>query len=181
MTASAASRAFRDGALRLARDWPFARALVNSGRLSRPTTYAASPLNGPGGDLVGAPCPNAPGTFVTGAAETQGWLLDRLGGEFVGLYFADTEQIPDGLTKLSEEPVPVHCLIVSPTPPAGNIAYIRDKDGHIAGLFGAQTGEFILIRPDQLGAARWPRFDAGAARAALRGARAVREPAIHDG
>ena len=172
---SAASRAFRDGALRLARDWPFARALVNSGRLSRPTTYAASPLNGPGGDLVGAPCPNAPGTFVAGAAETSGWLLDRLGQGFVGLYFADAGHLPDGLAELAEETVPVHCLIVSPTPPVGDFIGIRDADGHIASLFGAQTGEFVLIRPDQHVAARWPRFDAGAARAAVRDARAARE------
>lgn len=172
---SAASRAFRDGALRLARDWPFARALVNSGRLSRPTTYAVSPLNGPGGDLVGAPCPNAPGTFVTGAAETSGWLLDCLGKEFVGLYFADWGHVPDDLAKLSAGTVPVHCVVVGAGPPVGNLFGFHDTEGHIAKLFGAQSGEFVLIRPDQHVVARWPRFDARAVRAAVRNACAARE------
>ena len=48
-----ASRAFRDAALDLARDCPFARRLVNSGRLSVPSTYRDSPLNTPDADASG--------------------------------------------------------------------------------------------------------------------------------
>ena len=40
-----ASRTFRDATLSLARDFPFARALINSGRLSVPTSQAGSPLD----------------------------------------------------------------------------------------------------------------------------------------
>ena len=43
----AMSRTFRDGVLALAETEPFARRLVNSGRLSVATCYAGSPLNGP--------------------------------------------------------------------------------------------------------------------------------------
>ena len=39
------SRVFRDSTLRLAKRYPFARALVNSGRLSAPCRYDDSPLN----------------------------------------------------------------------------------------------------------------------------------------
>ncbi|MEP7283918.1 MAG: FAD-dependent oxidoreductase, partial [Rubrivivax sp.] len=42
---SETSRLFRDAVLTLARDCDFARALVNSGRLSLPTTLDGSPLN----------------------------------------------------------------------------------------------------------------------------------------
>ena len=42
---SEASRAFRDATLELAKDCGFARRLVNSGRLSVPSTYRDSPLN----------------------------------------------------------------------------------------------------------------------------------------
>ena len=41
------SRLFRDAVLELARDHPFARRIVNSGRLSVPATLHASPLNTP--------------------------------------------------------------------------------------------------------------------------------------
>lgn len=42
---SATSRHFRNAVLNLAREHPFARGLVNSGRLSLPSTYVDSPLN----------------------------------------------------------------------------------------------------------------------------------------
>ena len=49
----AASRMFRDGVLALAETEPFARRLVNSGRLSTATCYEGSPLNGPDGFAAG--------------------------------------------------------------------------------------------------------------------------------
>ena len=55
---SEASRAFRDATLELAKDCPFARRLVNSGRLSVPSTYRDSPLNTPDSDTSTASwCP----------------------------------------------------------------------------------------------------------------------------
>ena len=58
---SAASRTLRDGVLALAETEPFARRLVNSGRLSVATCYDGSPLNGPDGFAAGE-CPQrAPG------------------------------------------------------------------------------------------------------------------------
>ncbi|MBO0764836.1 MAG: FAD-dependent monooxygenase, partial [Hyphomicrobiaceae bacterium] len=43
------SRAFRDATLALAESEPFARRLINSGRLSTPACYGGSPLNGSDG------------------------------------------------------------------------------------------------------------------------------------
>jgi 3-(3-hydroxy-phenyl)propionate hydroxylase len=63
---NAASRAFRDAALALAGTMPFARAFVNSGRLSVPCVYDDSALNTPDGDRFdgrmrpGAACIDAP-------------------------------------------------------------------------------------------------------------------------
>jgi 3-(3-hydroxy-phenyl)propionate hydroxylase len=48
---SSISRAFRDAVLALARRHPFARKLVNSGRLSVPKVLADSALNTPDGDV----------------------------------------------------------------------------------------------------------------------------------
>lgn len=67
------SRLFRDATLALAKHHAFARRLVNSGRLSLPTTYAESPLNTPDADAfadqmcTGAPCADAPVRRLTGA------------------------------------------------------------------------------------------------------------------
>ena len=64
--------------LSLARDFPFARALINSGRLSVPTAHVGSPLDTPDGDgdWVGGP---APGRAMVDAPLEEGWLVDRLG------------------------------------------------------------------------------------------------------
>ena len=79
------SRVFRDSTLRLAKRYPFARALVNSGRLSAPCRYDDSPLNTADTDRFtplarpGSPCPDAAVT-VGGSAR---WLLELLDGSFV--------------------------------------------------------------------------------------------------
>ena len=70
---SAASRIFRDGVLALAETEPFARRLVNSGRLSVATCYDGSPLNGPDGFAAGE-CPAA----RPGAAALDAPLGERL-------------------------------------------------------------------------------------------------------
>src|SRR5206468_3811447 len=97
----AASQTFRDAVLALARTQPFARALVNSGRLSRPAVLSGSPLNTPDGDdfrgsmAPGAPCIDAPLTDDSGRAD---WLLHRLGcGSFTALYHADGDAVPSAL------------------------------------------------------------------------------------
>ena len=86
---SAISRIFRDAVLALSRQHPFARKLVNSGRLSTPTTYRASPLSTPDRDFIpgpmapGAPAADAPMRRVGHAC----WLLDCIGGRFDLLLF----------------------------------------------------------------------------------------------
>lgn len=71
------ARAFRDAVLELAAQSPFARALVNSGRLSQPCSLTGLSLQTPAeGDGIapGTPCPDAP--------QGDGWLLDTLGNRF---------------------------------------------------------------------------------------------------
>ena len=68
---STASRTFRDAVLELAKRHPFARRLVNSGRLSVPAVLASSTLNTPDADAdfarePGAMIPGAPGGRCAG-------------------------------------------------------------------------------------------------------------------
>src|SRR5260370_12989098 len=86
-----AERQLRDAALALARDFPFARTLVNSGRLSRPCslerfTGRVAGGNGVAGPMApGMPCADAPVMF---SGQRSGWLLETLGGDFTIVIFA---------------------------------------------------------------------------------------------
>jgi 3-(3-hydroxy-phenyl)propionate hydroxylase len=168
-----ASRAFRDATLELSRDFPFARRMVNSGRLSLPHVYAASPLNTPDGDafqgrmVPGAPCTDAP----IGVDGASGWLLDQLGGEFVGLYFEDdggvSGEAARELAALAADDVPVRPVVVGAAPdePSG-VTCIADAEGLVAQRYDAKPGTFYLIRPDQHVAARWRSLSVDAVRRA---------------
>ncbi|WP_084698334.1 FAD-dependent oxidoreductase [Muricoccus aerilatus] len=145
------SHTFRDAVLDLARDCAFARRMVNSGRLSLPTTYDASPLGTPDADsFAGAMVPGAP---ALDAPLAGGWLLERLGGGFTLLH-------PGGETPALPETVPpLHLVALTPEEDAEGLAAVR---------YDARPGTTYLIRPDQHVCARWRRFDAGAIRTALR-------------
>ena len=204
---TAASRAFRDATLELAAAWPFARALVNSGRLSRPATYADSPLDAPAScaparQRVGAPAADAPvrvvedsgaraclreadlpspaeaGFAKAGAASLRrrqdGWLLDELGGGFAALTLAGG-RVPQGLSDLARDAVPVRALVVEPEPIPGATTVI-DSAGQLTRLFGDRPGATFLFRPDQHLCACWPAFDARAVRAARDRALALGQP-----
>ncbi len=147
------SHTFRNSVLDLAERYEFARPLVNSGRLSVPCTYDGSSLNGPdeleGGPAVsrvGSPCPDAP--------LREGYLLGRLGNEFVILGI--NVDVP---TTITEDGVTTR-----------NVAITMDDDptGALAERYlGEAKSAVYLIRPDQHVAARWNAFDESALRSAL--------------
>jgi len=140
----AISRAFRDAVLDLARDYSFARPLINSGRLSLPATYTDPTLLTSdedafdGGPVPGAPCPDAP--------LNEGWLLENLGGRFVLLCFGET-------------------------PDTSDLACDRLTVGEEAELavrrYDGKSGTVYLVRPDQHVAGRWRNFDRDAIQTAL--------------
>jgi len=163
------SKTFRDATLKLAKDFPFARRLVNSGRLSVPATLRDSPLNTPDceafdGPLVpGAPSVDAP-IAIRGA---PGWLLSQIGGDFNGLYFSDgplTGDIVELFARLSKAEIPVKVLVVvpngaGPSDTTAQWAVVEDREGLARRRFDAHSGTFYLLRPDQHVCARWRRFD----------------------
>ncbi len=159
---SEVSRLFRDATLQLARTLPFARRIVNSGRLSVPTTYRTSPLNtvdpeaGEGPMRPGAPAIDAP---LPGGS----WLLERLRGRgFTALVFqgaGDEDRAP----ALRAEAAGIAELEVVVLPLEGVAA-----DRHDAG-----PGAVLLLRPDQHVCARWRSPAPGDVAAALRRALAL--------
>jgi 3-(3-hydroxy-phenyl)propionate hydroxylase len=144
------SRVFRDAVLDLVEHAPFARPMVNSGRLSVPAVYDRSPLNGtcspdlPARTRVGAPASDAP--------TDNGWLLDQLGGGFIALGINIDPPAADSVTALrvntAEEPL------------------LAER------YLGEAAAAVYLIRPDQHVAARWTTCtaeDLSAARATAMG------------
>ncbi|HEX6363566.1 MAG TPA: FAD-dependent oxidoreductase, partial [Albitalea sp.] len=138
---SGASRCFRDAVLDLARTHPFARRMVNSGRLSTPAMLADSPLSTPdvdpfaGGLPPGAPAADAP--LVRDGAPT--WLLRELGADFTLLVFGPA---PDWTRGLALATVAID----------GD--GLADAEGWAARRYGAQPGTAYLLRPDRHVAAR---------------------------
>ena len=126
-----AARAYRDAVLHLARTHDFARRIVNSGRLSAPHRYAATPLSTPDREAWTAGPP--PGAPAVDAPIAGGWLLNRLGGRPVLALFG-----------------------AAPDPAVAGLAVLRlPADGVAAERYGARDGSAYLIRPDQHVAARF--------------------------
>ncbi|MCA3447360.1 MAG: FAD-dependent oxidoreductase [Rhodobacter sp.] len=142
------SMLFRNAVLALAETLPFARTMVNSGRLSLPYTYDGSALNGP--DHPDMPARTRPGSPCPDAPLAGDWLLRRLGRGFTLMTIG--AEAPDRLT--------AHGLDV---PRLGLEATPELQ----ARYLGAAPGAVYLIRPDQHVAARWSSFDADAVSAAL--------------
>src|SRR5690606_10634421 len=174
---SAIEREFRDGVLALAADLPFARKLVNSGRLSTPCSLAGLRLQTPDDGAVegpmvpGAPCVDAPVTRPDGR---PGWLLEHLGSAFTLLHFGGEGEGPIDLRALGNlrpELRLVHVDGQAAAAAAGGI--LGDPEGLARTRYGGAPGVTYLIRPDQHVAARFRRYDPGAlgralARATLR-------------
>lgn len=152
--ANDAALLFRNAVLELASRAPFARTMVNSGRLSTPCVYETD-LTTPDEDgfggraSLGGVVPDAPLQDPDGGPV---WLLNQLGPGFT-LIVTD-EHDTGGLDP--------------------DIAVLRigtrylDADSLFAERFDATPGTCYLVRPDQHLCARWRHYDAGRINAALR-------------
>lgn len=151
---SKVSHTFRNAVLDLAQQFPFARPMVNSGRLSLPCTYDDLSLNGqdaltggPTRTRVGSPCPDAP--------LQDKHLLSLLGDEFILLTI--NADAPDSL---EDEGISMRRVALTAE---------NDATGMLSERYlGEAKSGVYLIRPDQHVAARWSTFDETSVRAALR-------------
>jgi 3-(3-hydroxy-phenyl)propionate hydroxylase len=153
-----ASAIFHDSVLALAETEPFARRLVNSGRLSVATCYDASPLNSADGFADGEYPQLRPGAASLDAQIDGSWLLHAIGGRFAAVWFSPDGRVPDevarGQAALAQRAPPVEAAIVS--------------SEAACTLYGAGLQPACyLFRPDGHVAARWRQFSLGEMEAAL--------------
>ncbi|MEP3304289.1 MAG: FAD-dependent oxidoreductase, partial [Roseibium sp.] len=133
------SRIFRNAVLDLAEVQAFARPLVNSGRLSLPSTYDGSTLNGE--IIAQLPQRTRPGAPACDAPLGEGWLLN---------------QLPSGFTLLG-----LGCEVPKNTDFGGFLLHGLSVSAADVGsdlreryLSDAKAAVYLL-RPDQHVAARW--------------------------
>ena len=171
------SRLFRDAVLALSKDQPFARTLVNSGRLSVPATLHASPLNTADTDefagcmAPGAAAADAPITRPDGSA---GWLLCELGSSFTVLIAsgAGSDALARSIQDLNGHGAPVEVLRVATEADTVDAEMI-DKAGLLTRRYDLRPGTAYLFRPDQHVCARWRAPDAAKVRRAVERALAI--------
>ena len=143
------TRLFRDTVLELAEQYPFARPIVNSGRLSVPCVYDGSSLNTEDRiedgfspkQRVGSVCKDAPISIN----DQKAWLLRQLGDQFV-LLVDGREADQTVLNRLRQEP-DLKVLVVDQD--------FVDVEGKVRERYELQPNSAYLIRPDQHVAARW--------------------------
>jgi len=167
---SSMSGTFRDAVLSLAKNYAFARRLVNSGRLSVPAILADSPLNTPDRDPdfargPGAMIPGAPAADAPVAGPRGDWLLSYVGGGFTLLGF-DAPVGPFGVASLARDRIPCRVVQVGGRPTAG-ATLLEDMQGLAVQRYDAWPGTVYLLRPDQHVCARWREFDLSCVRAAI--------------
>ena len=172
---------FRNAVLDLARRHPFARTLVNSGRLSVPATLDGSALNTPdaapfqGRMRPGAAAADAP---VTRADGTASWLLRELGDGFTVLVGGRPSPASAALRRAAEGLVALKVLHVLTTgeaaaAPFDDDSIVIDRAGLVAQRYDLAPATACLLRPDQHVCARWREPSPDALRAAMRRALAL--------
>jgi 3-(3-hydroxy-phenyl)propionate hydroxylase len=139
---------FREAVLRLAKDQPFARAIVDAGRMSSPADYAGLPTVA--ADDAGFAAGPRPGQVAVHAPLGEANVVDLLGEGFVLLAFT------------SNPPVPL---------PGLRVVHVPDDHGEAWRRYDAAPRALYLIRPDHHVQARWRTVDMAAVQTELDRAR----------
>ena len=141
-------RAFRKATISLAKQYPFARSLVNTGRMAVANTYRGSRVCGDNG---GTSVQNVKSQWRPGKTGDLNDLLQWADGHLLILVFgAQSKASLKRLQELSASGLPVRCVQVLAK---GDVAQARehlwDPKGHLQSACAAvPAGGWALIRPD---------------------------------
>ena len=146
-------RSFRTAVIGLARQYPFARALVNTGRMAVANSYTRSQVcEKTGGQSV----QNVAFRWATGSGAAEGTVNDLLqwaGGDLLVLVFGEVP--PAGLQRLRQlaQHAPLRSVqVLGPDEHAQAREHVRDINargaGHLQGACHVFGHAWALVRPD---------------------------------
>jgi len=140
-------RQLRDAVISLAREHAFARAFVNTGRLSSPTNYLDSPLNvGAGG---GGHVQNVVLLLPDGARGDLVALLMQADHALLGLIFCELDPLRAQALDALQERYPVRFFCVrADEGSTSTFPTIIDAEGHLADQIGTSGNDIAIVRPD---------------------------------
>ena len=158
-------RRLRDAVLGLSREHAFARALVNTGRLSTPNRYEPSALIGAGGGFC---LPNLSLADSSGAPVSLSDAMRALGSAALGLYLPRPGADParSAISGIGGEGLPYLVRTLDARQGAERCG-LSDPAGYLPAATGANPGDLIVVRPDLYCAAVVRNATAASAEAAL--------------
>jgi 3-(3-hydroxy-phenyl)propionate hydroxylase len=154
----AIEKLFRDAALGLARQYPFARQFVNTGRMAIANPYTNSRACCAGG---GQPVQNVVFQWADGSPGTVNDLLRWAEGRLLLLLFGEIDRASLRRVRALTESAPLLAMQVvgtNGTPSA--IEHVLDPQGHLRGACHVFGHTWALVRPDAYVAATGESIDA---------------------
>lgn len=159
-------KVFRTAAVGLARQYPFARQLVNTGRMAIANPYTRSSVCEKGG---GQSVQNVSFLWPDGSRGVVNDLLQWADGRLLLLVFGDPGRA--GLVRLRDlvQAASLRCVqVLGPNDRPGALEHVRDPEGHLQGACHVFGHAWALVRPDSYVAATGESVDAGLVQAVAR-------------
>ena len=151
-------KTFRDATLSLARQYPFARQFVNTGRMAIANPYSQSSACERTGGL---PVQNVSFLWPDGSRGTMNDLLQWADGNLLVLLFGDAGRASLERLRALAATAPLRCVqVLGAEGRAGALEHVRDPQGHLQGACHVFGHAWALIRPDSYVAATGESVDA---------------------
>ena len=144
--ADGAERLFRSAIIGLARQYPFARQLVNTGRMAVANTYTRSGVCESTGGLS---VQNVAFRWADGSSGTVNDLLEWAGGDLLVLVFGHVSMAASERLRQLTSHAPVRCVQVleaHSSPQA--VEHLIDPQGHLQGACHVFGHAWAVLRPD---------------------------------
>jgi 3-(3-hydroxy-phenyl)propionate hydroxylase len=154
---NSAEQLFRQAALGLARQHPFARQLVNTGRMSVPNTYSRSPICDKNG---GVATQNVSFEWANGRTGELLELLRWADGRLLLLAFGELAPAAIGRLQALAAQTGVCCVqVLRPGQQAQAREQVIDRAARLQATCGAPANGWALLRPDSYLVAHGQRLD----------------------
>jgi 3-(3-hydroxy-phenyl)propionate hydroxylase len=143
-------RVFRNAAIGLAKQFPFARPMVNTGRMAVANPYSSSgACTYTPGSAAGQSVQNVRFTWADGSAGTVNRLLDWAHGDLLLLVFGDQPAAALQRVRRLCADAPLRAVQVVPAEGCAQcVEHVHDPKGHLQGACQGQGLAWALVRPD---------------------------------